>query len=155
MLILALVAVAAATAPRCFWQCDEPFSTCIAKFPPTQCRARGCNDANCEKYVSVREVPNEQDPEGCPAGEVLVRPPSTGACSIANGCTYECEMLDRGWWECPPPPLQQCQYACEHTTCAASNIDQQPGGGDYTDLMIVFCSVAAFITIVFTMTALK
>lgn len=156
MLILALVAVAAATAPQCFWQCDNPSSTCVAAFPAPQCRARGCDDANCAKYVSVREVINELDSEGCPTGEVTVRPPSTGACSIANGCIYECEMLGRGWWECPPPPPQKCRYECEHTMCAASKlVEPDAPRDDSADLMIMYFCVAAFMLLCVASTVLK
>ena len=120
--IFFLVATVGAAAPRCTWSCDDPVGECKAVFPPPRCKMRGCDDLNCNKYLMVREISNELDPGGCPAGEVRARLPESGPCSPANGCYFECEPLDSGWWECAEPPPQRCEYNCENTSCKALKI---------------------------------
>ncbi len=149
-LLVVLFTSAALAAPRCSWHCDDPTSTCVAKFPLPRCRVRGCGDGDCTKYVGVREVPNEMDPTGCPAGEVRVFPPASGPCSIANGCTYECDMLGAGWWECPPPQQQRCEYNCEHTTCTAFKVEpaDEPDNETALEVFLYGCCMLLVVVLV-------
>ena len=121
MLIAAvlLAADASAAAPQCSWFCDQPVSTCEAVFPKPECVMRGCDDLNCNRYLSTRVIEDEFDDDGCPVANVIARLPDSGDCSPAHGCYFECEQLERGWWECPPPPPQKCEYECENTQCKA------------------------------------